>query len=161
MSSDEAFLEKLFLALVETGLDAVVVGMTAAALRGAPVMTEDVDLLLRETPRNRQTLKALRKRLGGLEVVKASELASIETLLGGEVPIDLIFDAIPGGLSFAGVKARSSPVQVGTATARVASLSDVIHSKQATNRPKDQAALPILRETEKALALAARRSAAT
>jgi predicted nucleotidyltransferase len=37
-------------------------------------------------------------------------------------------------------------VDVGGVHVRVASLADVIRSKQAANRPKDQRVLPVLRE---------------
>lgn len=66
MSSDESFLERLALALTAVKLDAVIVGMAAAAVQGAPVMTEDVDLLVRDTDRNRKKVRELCAELGGL-----------------------------------------------------------------------------------------------
>lgn len=158
MSSDESFLERLAAAVAEVGLDAVVVGMAAAAVLGAPVMTEDVDLLIRDTPRNRKKVRELCELLGGLKPVKASELADVETLVGGEAPVDIVYDHLPGGLTFARVRAKSAFVKIGAARARVASLADVIRSKRAADRPKDRAQLPILEETLKVLEeLAARK----
>jgi len=49
-SSDDSFLRDLVRALEVTGLEAIIVGSTAAVLQGAPVMTQDVDLLVRDTP---------------------------------------------------------------------------------------------------------------
>lgn len=157
MSSDESFLERLVLALNAVGLDAVIVGMAAAAVQGAPVMTEDVDLLVRDTVRNRKKVRELCAELGGLQPMKASELADIETLLGGEAPVDVVYDHLPGGLTFAKVKAHSETVTIGRATARVASLRDIIRSKKAANRPKDRAQLPILEATMKVLAEVAKK----
>lgn len=146
MSSDELFLERLLEAVASTRLDAIVVGMTAAALQRVPVMTEDVDLLVRDTPATRRKLERLRAALGNLALLKASELAPVETLIGADVPVDVTYDRLPGGLTFAQVKARSVKVEVGSQTARVASLDDLIRSKQALRRPKDLAHLEILRE---------------
>jgi len=71
------------------------------------------------------------------------------TLLGGALPIDILFDALPGGLSFEALRSRSSRVQIGDSAATVAALADVIASKEAAGRPKDLAQLPILRDTQR------------
>jgi hypothetical protein len=147
MSSDESFLEQLALALSEVGLEAIIVGMAAAAVQGVPAMTEDVDLLVRDTALNRKKVAKLCERLGGLKPVKASELADVETLLGGAAPVDIVYDHLPGGLTFARVKAGSANLRIGKGTARVASLRDIIQSKKAANRPKDIAQLPLLEST--------------
>jgi len=147
MSSDERFLVALLEALDTAGLDAVVVGMTAAALHGAPVTTLDVDLLIRKTRPNEAKLERLCKALGNVSRVRASELAEIETLVGAAAPVDIIYDHLPGGLKFASVKSRSVALKLGGHTVRVASLADIIRSKRATDRPKDRAQLPILEET--------------
>jgi hypothetical protein len=57
------------------------------------------------------------------------------------------YDRISGGLTFASVKARAQTVSVGREKLTVASLADVIRSKESANRPKDVAVLPILRDT--------------
>jgi hypothetical protein len=157
MSSDEAFLERLVAAMDSVGLDGVIVGMAAAVLQGAPTMTEDIDVLVRDTKRNREKLAELRRVLGGLEVVQASELAPIETYVGGEAPVDIIFDHIPPRRLFASVKSRAIRIQVGRHWARVACLADVIASKEAANRPKDRAQLEILRETARVRAALSKR----
>jgi hypothetical protein len=51
--------------LNEHGLEAIMIGNSAAALQGAPVTTVDVDFLFRKTPTNLRKLKALAKSLGG------------------------------------------------------------------------------------------------
>src|ERR1700722_16849568 len=56
MSSDELFLSQLLAALAAVKLEALVVGSAAAVLQGAPVMTQDVDLLVGNTQRNREKL---------------------------------------------------------------------------------------------------------
>jgi hypothetical protein len=44
--------------LHDVGLEAVLIGNAAAALRGAPVTTVDLDFLFRRTPRSIAKLKA-------------------------------------------------------------------------------------------------------
>ena len=147
MSSDEAFVAELLRALEEVGLEAIVVGSVAAVMQGAPITTRDVDLLIRDTPRNREKLDALGSAVGAARPVQQSELSPVLTYLGARVPVDVIFDALPGELSFASLRSRSIEVTVGDRKAVVASLEDVIRSKEAAGRPKDLAQLPILRET--------------
>jgi Nucleotidyl transferase of unknown function (DUF2204) len=149
MSSDETFLREVMLALDRVGLEALVVGTVAAVLNGAPVMTQDLDLLVRDTPKNREKLARLAAELQIAAPVEVSELSRSVTLIGGALPIDILFDALPGGLTFEALRSRSSRVQIGDGAATVASLEDVIASKEAADRPKDLAQLPILRDTQR------------
>lgn len=146
MSFDERFLAELVRALAAIKLEAVVVGTAAAVLQGAPLMTQDVDLLVRDTARNRRKIAALCQELA-LSPVALSDLADGLTLVGGRVPVDVLFGHLPGRLRFEQVKARCLRLPVGDATALVASLADVVRSKEAAGRPKDRAQLPTLRET--------------
>lgn len=117
-------------------------------LNGAPVTTQDIDLLIRDTKLNRQKLSRLAREIGAAAPAAVSELSRVEVLDGGlSVPIEVHYDRISGGLTFASVRARSVTVEVGTEKLSVASLADVIRSKEAANRPKDRAVLPILRDT--------------
>lgn len=149
MSSDETFLREVMLALDRVGLEALVVGTVAAVLNGAPVMTQDLDLLVRDTPKNREKLAKLAAALQIAGPVEVSELSRSVTLIGGALPIDILFDALPGGLTFEALRSRSSRVQIGDSAATVASLGDVIASKEAAGRPKDLAQLPMLRDTQR------------
>ena len=146
-SRDVSFLAELAAAIVESKLDAVVVGNTASVLHGAPVMTQDVDLLVRDTKANRTKLVRLAARLGGAKPQRVSELASALRIHGTQVPVDILFDALPGRLSFASVKSRAVVMPAGRNTLTVASLADVIQAKEAAGRDKDKAVLPILRAT--------------
>jgi uncharacterized ParB-like nuclease family protein len=147
MGHDESFLVKLVEALVATRLEALIVGATAAVLQGAPVMTRDIDLLVRDTPLNRKKLEAFAKLLGAAKPAPVSELTSTVAIIGSDLPIDVLFDRMSGRLSFASVRSRSVALAVGKHVARLASLEDIIRSKEAAGRKKDQVQLPILRET--------------
>jgi hypothetical protein len=150
MNSDEASLLGTLLADLETvGLEAIIIGTTAAVLQGAPVMTQDVDLLVRDTPRNREKIDRLAEKLGTGRPVQLSPLSSTVRLIRADLNLDLVFDALPGGLSFESIRSRCVKVPLSGHAATVALLEDVIRSKEAANRPKDQAQLPILRDTLK------------
>lgn len=148
MSFDEAFLARLFRALEKVRLEAIVVGTIGAALQGAPITTQDVDLLIRDTRPNRKKLEALCAELQA-QLIPLSELASGLTIVGAQVPVDVLLNQISGGLKFPSIKSRARRVQVGSETVRVADLADIIRSKKAAGRPKDLAQLPILEDTLK------------
>ncbi len=109
-------------------------------------MTLGVDLLVRDTPENRIKLTLLERRLSA-RLTLISELATTQRLSGLSVPVDILFDGIAGGLSFEAIRSRCARVDLEGASLRVASLADIIASKEATGRPKDTAHLPILRDT--------------
>lgn len=148
MSSDESFVTQVLVALRESGLEVVVVGSVAALLQGAPLTTDDMDVLVRDTPRNREKLRDLEQRLGGRAVVIAPLTRAIR-ITTPVAHLDILFDEISGGLDFTGLRARSANVQLGDVVAIVASLEDIIASKEAAGRPKDLGQLPILRDTLK------------
>ncbi len=146
MSPDESFIVQILRALQTSGLEAIIVGNAAAAIQGAPVTTQDVDLLVRDTPVNRDKIVQFCAALGLAKPIEVSPLTTAQTILGGPWPIDLLFDRLVGGLEFASVRSRSKSIPIGDVTATVASLADVIRSKEVANRTKDQAVLPILRD---------------
>jgi hypothetical protein len=144
---DERFLVTLAVALRNAKLEAIVVGNVASSLNGAPVLTQDVDLLVRDTPLNRRKLKQVAAAMGGAPPVPVSELSKTERIYGAAVPIDILYDRIAGRLTFASVRSRARTAAVGGDVLTVASLADIIKSKTAAGRPKDKAVLPILRAT--------------
>jgi len=99
MSSDEAFVIAVLEALTSVRLEAILVGNVAAILQGAPVTTQDIDLLVRDTVTNRKEIVALGRALGARprRVSTSTETLRIDAAAG---TVDLIFDRIPGRLSF-------------------------------------------------------------
>ncbi len=145
MSSDEAFLVQLARAISQAQLEVIVVGSMAAAMQGAPIMTQDVDLLVRDTARNRAKLAEVAKKIGAAAPQTISELSSVVSILGAASPVDVLFDQIIGGLTFASLRSRAINIEIAGEHLLVASLDDIIASKTAAGRPKDNAQLPILR----------------
>ena len=126
----------------------MVIGNSASMLNGAPVTTQDIDLLIRDTRLNRRKLARFAEEIGGSAPRPVSELSNVEWIEGDlAVPVEIHFDRISGGLTFSSIRSRAHLVAVGDEKLAVAALADVIRSKQAANRPKDRAVLPILRDT--------------
>jgi len=150
MSSDlsEKTLVKVAKALRAAKLEAIVIGNSASMLNGAPVTTQDIDLLIRDTRPNRRKLARFAEEIGGSAPMPVSELSKVEWIEGRlAVPVEIHYDRISGGLTFSFLRSRAQHVMVGDEKLVVASLADIIRSKQAAGRPKDRAVLPILRDT--------------
>jgi len=129
-------------------LEAIVIGNLASMLNGAPVTTQDIELLIRDTGTNRRKLARFANEIGGSSPTPVSESSKVEWIEGGlAVPVEIHFDRIAGGLTFSSLRSRAQIINVGDEKLRVAALADVIRSKQAARRPKDRAVLPILRDT--------------
>lgn len=133
----------------------VVVGNVAAILNDAPMLTRDVDLFVGDTPRVRKKMSALAKALAGAAPQPILERPGARGRPGpydgvrittAVVPVDVLF-RIAGDMSFDDVHARATTFDFAGEALVVASLEDVIRSKEAANRKKDLAALPILRDT--------------
>ncbi|WP_411281638.1 hypothetical protein [Gemmatimonas sp.] len=129
-------------------LAAVVIGNAAAALQGSPVTTMDIAFMFRKMPTNLRKLKAVAMELNAMVLrpyYPASELFRVVRDADG---LQLDFMAkVDGVRSFEALKARATPVSFGPHVLLVASLRDIIRSKERAGRPQDLAVLPILRRT--------------
>lgn len=135
-------------ALREVGLEAVLIGNAAAALRGAPVTTIDFDFLFRRTPRNMARLKALARRLGATILRPYYPASDLHRIVRDDDGLQLDFMATIHGLrSFEGVRARAGEVRIDDVPILVASLEDVVKSKRAAGRARDRAVLEILEKS--------------
>src|SRR5262249_49596238 len=99
MSSDEAFVEEVLRSVRDCGIEAIVIGSVAALLQGAPITTEDMDILVRDTPRNREKLKRLEELLGR-RAVQISPLTRTLRIPTPRAHVDILFDEISGKLRF-------------------------------------------------------------
>src|SRR3954453_7792426 len=109
-----ATLIELARALRVARLEAIVIGNSAGMLNGAPVTTQDIDLLVRDTRLNRRKLARFAAVIGGSAPMPVSDLSRGESIESGlAVPIEIHWDRISGGLTFASVRARARLVGVG------------------------------------------------
>ena len=132
------------------------VGGLAAVLHGSPATTNDADIMpeLSETNLTRlaTALRSLEARLrvasepGGVEFdPHPALLASMKVLNTTTRFGDLDLTIAPAAIGdYAGVRSRAIEYDVDGVSVWVASLDDVITSKEAADRPKDHATLPIL-----------------
>jgi hypothetical protein len=118
----------------------LVVGLSAAALQGAPVVTEDVDLWFEDLsdPKLASALRSV-----GAAYVPPFGLNP--PMLGG--PGSELFDVVirMDGLDvFAQEWKRAVHIRVGDLRLKVLPLARIVASKQAANRPKDQLVIAVL-----------------
>lgn len=150
----------MFRVLAAHRVEFVVVGGIAARLRGAPVLTQDVDITPSE---NRENLERLSGALAELDARLRTaadpegvampfdpgllESGVIWTLVTRFGDLDLIVTPDgTGGYSDLIRDADALRIALGPdLVVEVASLADVIRSKEAAGREKDRAALPMLR----------------
>jgi hypothetical protein len=142
-------LEKLAGALHRVGLEAILIGNAAAALRGAPVTTVDFDFFFRKTPQNLRKLKALARDLDAVLMRPYYPVSDLYRLIREDDGLQADFiGSIHGVRSFAALRASSDSIALGEQPLLIANLAAIVKSKRAAGRPRDKAVLDIL---EKAL----------
>ena len=121
----------------------LMVGLSAANLQGAAVVTADIDLWFEDLS-DPEISRAL-KVVGGFYVAPT---ALTPPQIGGENMdlFDLVLHA-DGLDSFAQEYRRAKWMNVGGVRVKVLSLERIIASKRAANRRKDQIVLPVLEDT--------------
>ncbi len=145
MSIDERLVVKVAEAAARVRLDCVIIGNVAAILQDAPLLTQDIDLFVRDTPCNRQKIRAFAAQFGET-VWQPHELSNMLRLATPDIVVDFVFQ-LSSRRKFEAVRARAQRVKLGRREILVASLEDVIAAKEAAGRPKDKAVLPILKDT--------------
>jgi len=138
-----AFLKEL----VRQKVAFMVVGLSAAALQGAPMVTQDVDLWFRDTD-DPGIRKALRK-VGGMWVPSID--LNPPMFAGEHVQCFDIVLTVHGIGSFEDELANTVDVRLGTFSVKALQLDRIIASKTHLNREKDRMVLPALRSAAKAL----------
>jgi len=131
---------RLLAALLRHRVRFLVVGLSAAALQGAPVVTEDIDLWFEDLS---DPKLALALRSVGAAYVPPFGLNP--PMLGG--PGSELFDVVirmDGLDAFNEEWRRALNVKVGKLRLKVLPLERILTSKQAANRPKDQRVIPVL-----------------
>lgn len=142
--------------LAEHEIDFIVVGMTAGILQGAPVTTVDLDIVHRRTPENVDRLLRALTAVDAVYRHDSRQLRPKESHLSG--PGHQLLATNLGDLDCLGTidQDRGYEDLLGQCeemnlssgrTIHVLSLPAVIDAKERSGRPKDLAALPVLRAT--------------
>jgi hypothetical protein len=139
------------------GVEFVVIGGLAAAVQGSPFVTTDVDVTPRRARKNLERLSAALKELQAkirTEAVPeglpfdhdANSLAGVgllnlTTRFGA---LDISIEPL-GTAGYEDLVRDAKPFELGGVRVLVASLADVVRSKEAAGRDKDRLVLPTLR----------------
>jgi hypothetical protein len=127
----------------DEGVEYLFIGKSGAILLGYPGTTQDVDVFPARSPENGHRIVAALRKLDfemsaelERQIIAGNDFVQIKT---GPFDVDLVF--APDGIgSFAEAKARS----VTEGIFQVANLRDIIASKRASGRKKDEIELPLL-----------------
>jgi hypothetical protein len=138
-SRDEArFLKEL----LREKVDFMVIGLAAAALQGAPIVTQDIDLWFRDLP-NPKLEKAL-KKVGGAYVPPFD--LNPPMLAGEAVKLFDIVLTVHGLNSFQKEKKHIVWIPIYGTKVPVLNLDRIILSKKTANRKKDRLVVPVLED---------------
>ena len=128
--------------------EVVMIGNAAAAIQGSPITTMDIDFMFRKTDGNMRKLKALADDLNAVVLRPYYPASQLYRVTRDRDGLQLDFMAkIDGVSSFESLRDRASTVPFGEHGLLVASLRDIIKSKERAGREQDLAVLPILRRT--------------
>ena len=154
----ELDLARLLEALDRHKVAYVLIGGLAAVYHGSPFPTEDADITPQTDRANLERLAAALVELdaqirtdaepAGLPFTcDADSLAALKTVKMTTAAGDLDLAFEPAGTDgYDDLRRDATRTDLYGGIVQIASLADVIRSKQAANRPKDQRVLPTLRE---------------
>jgi len=126
--------------LVRQKVDFMIVGLSAAALQGAPVVTQDVDLWFKDL--NQPGIRKALKKVGGAYVPPIA--LNPPMFAGDSISLFDIVMHMHGLGEFDEEKRHSIKIPLGRVKIAVLALERIIRSKKATGRAKDKLVLPVL-----------------
>ena len=140
-------------ALLRRKVQFMVVGLSAAALQGAPVVTQDVDLWFQDLsdPRIREALKEVDAAYA------APSLQNPPMFVGGGVELFDIVLTMHGLGAFAEELGNCVDVALGRHKLKVLRVDRILVSKRAANRAKDRLVIPVLEDSLAASKVATQR----
>lgn len=133
--------------LIKHNVDFMIVGLAAATLQGAPVVTQDIDLWFKNIG-DKNIQKALRK-VGGIYVPPMQLYPPAFAGKGLEL-FDIVL-TMHGLDNFKKESSHAIEVPLGRYKLKALSLDRIIKSKEALSREKDKLSLPVLKDTLKTL----------
>lgn len=153
---DRGDLADLLVALLDGGVDFVLVGMLSAVVHGVPVLTYDADVVHDRTGNNVRRLVGILARLGAFYQRRSPESRIEPTVEGLMLPghnllrtsigdLDVL-GAIEGGLGYAELLAHSDVLAFEGRPLRVLRLERLAEIKARSTQAKDRFALLHIRE---------------
>ena len=148
-------LAKIITTLVRHEVEFIIVGGMAGVLQGAPLHTIDLDIVYARTEDNMGRLSAALQELAAVFRTDPRRLAPKESHLrsDGHKLLETnqgaldVLDALDEGAGFDELLPDSQILEVSGVSVRVLTLQRLVTIKEGLTRPKDQAALLVLRAT--------------
>lgn len=149
--------ERILATLEKHGVEFVLIGGFAAVIHGSPYVTTDLDVVPDRDPENLGrlsiALEVLDARVWSVDEPGGVPFGHDARSLGGVDVWNLMTDAGRLDISFrpsgtdgyADLHRDAVHLSILDIEVKVASLADVIRSKEAADRPKDRLVLPVLR----------------
>jgi hypothetical protein len=149
--------ERIVDTLQRHGVGFVLIGGFAAVIHGSPYVTTDLDVVPRRDPENLDRLSAaLREMHARVWTISEPEGipfdhdgrsiadAAVWNLVTDFGRLDLTFEPT-GTAGYDDLARDARPLEILGTRVQVASLADVVRSKEAAGRDKDRLVLPVLR----------------
>jgi hypothetical protein len=130
-------------ALLRRKVRFMVVGLSAAALQGAPVVTQDVDLWFEDL--NDPGIRAALREVDG--AYAPPSLQNPPMFIGDAVELFDIVPTLHGLATFAEEWRNCVNVTLGRQKLKVLRVDRILASKRAANRAKDRLAIPVLEDS--------------
>jgi hypothetical protein len=149
--------DEILLCLDRHKVKYVIVGGLAAVLHGSPLPTVDLDICPSLEPSNLESLAAaldeMDARIRAADSPEGVRFPRDATFLSGVELLNLVtkygdldLAFLPSGTEgFSELAPRAVEMTIRGSKVAVASLEDVIRTKESANRPKDRRMLPLLR----------------
>jgi hypothetical protein len=126
----------------------MIVGLSSAALQGAPVVTQDVELWFKQL--NHPGLKKALRKVGGIYVPPIPGSQNPRMFAGEAVELFDIVSHMHGLNSFDDEYRHALDISLGRFKVKILPLSRIIASKQAADRRKDRLVIPVLEDAIRA-----------
>lgn len=127
----------------------MIVGLSAATLQGAFVVTQDIDLWFKDV--GDPLISKIIQKFGGAYVSTIPTIMNAPRFVGSEFhALDIVFN-IGGVDSFDEEFQKAKTVEIDGVPFFLLPLEKIIQSKKSANRPKDKAVMPVLEDTLKTL----------
>lgn len=134
---------KLFRQLNKNRVPYIIVGLSAAAMQGAPIVTKDIDIWFKDL--NSLSLQKVFKKCK-ISYIYTTNLHP-PVLVGKGINLIDIVTHVHGVEEFDIEYKKCLKLKVAGVILRLLPLQDIIKSKEYLNRQKDALVLPVLRDT--------------
>jgi hypothetical protein len=155
MPLSEPKYHEILLRLADASVEAIVVGMAAAVIQGAPTMTWDIDIVHRRTTDNVERLLSVLKDIDAVARGDSRRIRpNASHLIGpGHILLETRFGdfdclgAIDGARSYEDLVDVSAVIDLDGRPLRVIRLDELLQIKKRAGRPKDLAGIPYIEAT--------------